>query len=128
MSNKTNNNWQNEGKVLNFAIGRIPGKYLGTYLMLVRYALGFGSVFTEHKPRSYFASKLHMTQKSFTTHIQWLVDNKFIKIKTHSQFIEGGGSFPNAYRIVLYKDMGYLSFGENKEEEEKPIEDCPMGW
>ncbi len=103
------NGWQNQSRITNYAIENgMPVKYLGLYTVLVRYSFGYGEYKTKHVAMPYWVKKTGYSKPTFMAHIKWLVKNGYIKVITHQGYVEGGGSIPNAYSIILKQGMGYI--------------------
>lgn len=93
----SNNGWQNNGIMLNYAIENIPAKYAFTFLLLVRYSFGYGTIRTKFKTVEFWANKLKISKNTFVSHVSYLVEKEHIEQIREPGFVVGGGKKPYAY-------------------------------
>lgn len=114
MSNQSCNGWSNIGICYLYALKNISHKYIATYMAIVRYSFGYSQHTTNRNTTKWWSQELGISEKSFRNHLEWLSDNKHIKIIKQAVFISGGGSSPNAYAPVFPKGFGNIHFKETK--------------
>jgi hypothetical protein len=115
MEHESQNNWQNIGICLAFAIDKIEFKYQMTWMVLVRYSFGFGSLSTKRYTTKWWSNEIGISESTFIRHVKWLSKNKFIEVNTHVGFIQDGGSFPNSYSPCFPKGYGKIILHETKQ-------------
>ena len=117
----SNNSWQNQGIMRQFAKDNIEKKYIELFLDIVDESFSYGRKKTLHKTIDEWAKKFKVSRSTFERHIAWLSKNDFIKINTWKEYIPGGGSKPNSYSPCFPK--GYAKIKLKEEEENISQED-----
>ena len=113
-----NNGWQNIGICYKFARENIQAKYVNTYMAIVEFSFGFGYSKTNRKPINWWIKKIGISKPTFLDHIHWLSENDFIKIISHREFVDGGGSSPFAYSPIFPKGYGTINLFKEGEKDE----------
>jgi len=111
------NNWQFLGKARVFARKHVPKKYITVYMTIADFSVGFGNFKTHHKTIDWFSKEAGVARRTFVTHVAELQKLGFIKIVKPSQFVEGGGTIPNAYSLcftVGKASMGYMNLSKDE--------------
>ena len=121
MDNKTekysNNGWQNIGICSIFAEENIQYSKIPLYMHLVRRSFGYCKKVTNRISQLEMAKKLKIDKKTLSSHMKYLVENKFVEIDYSTSYIYGGGSESYAYAPCYPKGYGKLNF---KDDEKSP--------
>ena len=121
MDNKTekysNNGWQNIGICSIFAEENIQYSKIPLYMHLVRRSFGYCKKVTNRISQLEMAKKLKIDKKTLSSHMKYLVENKFVKVEYSTDYIKGGGSESYAYAPCYPKGYGKLNF---KDDEKSP--------
>ena len=119
MDNKTekysNNGWQNIGICSIFAEENIQYSKIPLYMHLVRRSFGYCKKVTNRISQLEMAKKLKIDKKTLSSHMKYLVENKFVKIEYSTDYIYGGGSESYAYAPCYPKGYGKLNFKDDIE-------------
>ncbi len=121
---ESKNSFQNEGICLHYAIDKISNaSEFKVYIILVRMSFGYGERRTRHNNQSYFADKCKMNIRTFQRAVSKLEENGHIMIVKHKakQFIEGGGSRPNAYSPAFPRGYGAIRFKDANVDAEESV-------
>ena len=117
MNNKTeqysNNGWQNIGICSIFAEENIQYSKIPLYMHIVRRSFGYCEKITNRISQSEMAKKLKIDKKTLSSHMKYLVENKFIKIIESRNYIENGGSEAFAYAPKYPSGYGHIKFKED---------------
>ena len=119
MDNKTekysNNGWQNIGICSIFAEENIQYSKIPLYMHLVRRSFGYCKKVTNRISQLEMAKKLKIDKKTLSSHMKYLVENKFVEIDYSTSYIYGGGSESYAYAPCYPKGYGKLNFKDDIE-------------
>ena len=117
MDNKTekysNNGWQNIGICSIFAEENIQYSKIPLYMHLVRRSFGYCKKVTNRISQLEMAKKLKIDKKTLSSHMKYLVENKFVEIDYSTSYIYGGGSESYAYAPCYPKGYGKLNFKDD---------------
>ena len=117
MDNKTekysNNGWQNIGICSIFAEENIQYSKIPLYMHLVRRSFGYCKKVTNRISQLEMAKKLKIDKKTLSSHMKYLVENKFVKVEYSTDYIKGGGSESYAYAPCYPKGYGKLNFKDD---------------
>ena len=121
MNNNTekysNNGWQNIGICSIFAEENIQYSKIPLYMHLVRRSFGYCKKVTNRISQLEMAKKLKIDKKTLSSHMKYLVENKFVEIVCSTDYVYGGGSESYAYKPCYPKGYGKLNF---KDDEKSP--------
>ena len=125
----SNNGWQNIGICSIFAEENIQYSKIPLYMHLVRRSFGYCKKVTNRISQLEMSKRLKIDKKTLSSHMKYLVENKFVKIEYSTDYIYGGGSESYAYAPCYPKGYGKLNFkddtqsptisGSKKQEPEK---------
>ena len=119
MDNKTekysNNGWQNIGICSIFAEENIQYSKIPLYMHLVRRSFGYCKKVTNRISQLEMSKRLKIDKKTLSSHMKYLVENKFVKIEYSTDYIYGGGSESYAYAPCYPKGYGKLNFKDDIE-------------
>ena len=113
----SNNGWQNIGICSIFAEENIQYSKIPLYMHLVRRSFGYCKKVTNRISQLEMAKKLKIDKKTLSSHMKYLVENKFVEIDYSTSYIYGGGSESYAYAPCYPKGYGKLNF---KDDEKSP--------
>ncbi len=122
------NNWQNIGIMWIFARKEIPGKYRNVFMVLVEKSFGRGNDFVKINGRN-LAKECDISRPTLLVHLEWLIDNKFIKVYHTKGFVEGGGKESYSY-YPIFPDNGHIYLHKSKKKDIKISkgEEANKGW
>ena len=111
----SNNGWQNIGICSIFAEENIQYSKIPLYMHLVRRSFGYCKKVTNRISQLEMAKKLKIDKKTLSSHMKYLVENKFVEIDYSTSYIYGGGSESYAYAPCYPKGYGKLNFKDDIE-------------
>ena len=112
----SNNGWQNIGICSIFAEENIQYSKIPLYMHLVRRSFGYCKKTTNRISQLEMAKRLKIDKKTLSSHMKYLVENKFVKIEYSTDYIYGGGSESYAYAPTYPKGYGKICFKDEQKE------------
>lgn len=109
----SNNGWQNIGICSIFAEENIQYSKIPLYMHIVRRSFGYCEKITNRISQSEMAKKLKIDKKTLSSHMKYLVENKFVKIIESRNYIDNGGSEAFAYAPKYPSGYGKIKFKED---------------
>ena len=113
----SNNGWQNIGICSIYAEENIQYSKIPLYMHLVRRSFGYCKKATNRISQLEMSKRLKIDKKTLSSHMKYLVENKFVKVEYSTDYIKGGGSESYAYAPCYPKGYGKLNF---KDDEKSP--------
>ena len=127
--NYSSNGWQNIGICSIFALEQIQYSKIPLYMYLVRNSFGYCKLTTNRTSQLEMSKKLKIDKKTLASHMNYLIENKFVKVIHSKHNPKGGGSesyayaprYPEGYgKIYIEDDMKtHTSSGSKKQEPEE---------
>ena len=115
--NYSSNGWQNIGICSIFAEENIQYSKIPLYMHLVRRSFGYSKKVTNRISQSEMAKRLKIDKKTLSSHMKYLVENKFVEIVYSASYVDGGGSESYAYAPCYPRNYGQLKWKDDSEPE-----------
>ena len=108
----SNNGWQNIGICSIFAEENIQYSKIPLYMYLVRRSFGYCKKITNRTSQLEMSKKLKIDKKTLASHMNYLIENKFVTVIHSNHNPKGGGSeayayapkYPTGYGKIYFKD------------------------
>lgn len=108
----SNNGWQNIGICSIYAEENIQYSKIPLYMHLVRKSFGYCKKITNRTSQLEMSKKLKIDKKTLASHMNYLIENKFVKVIHSNHNPKGGGSeayayapkYPTGYGKIYFKD------------------------
>ena len=109
----SNNGWQNIGICSIYAEENIQYSKIPLYMYLVRRSFGYCKKITNRTSQLEMSKKLKIDKKTLASHMNYLIENKFVTVIHSNHNPKGGGSDAFAYAPDYPRGYGKIYFVED---------------
>ena len=109
----SNNGWQNIGICSIFAEENIQYSKIPLYMYLVRRSFGYCKKITNRTSQLEMSKKLKIDKKTLASHMNYLIENKFVTVIHSNHNPKGGGSEAYAYAPKYPTGYGHIKFEDD---------------